>query len=192
MKTVAFILGIIAVVFYLLGYLQKKRKNIIFYNIISRILFIGQYLLLKAFEGAILDVAAIIPSLIAPKKEIPFIKKHLALFIVGGNLFIIILGLLVYEDVFSILPIIGVMLHTSALWITDEKIIRRVLLLGCPFCFVYNLVRGAYGSCMGDVFSSISLIIAMLRYDYRIFEKHSRKENTCAAGSVAAKKKTEK
>ena len=77
MKTVAFILGIIAVVFYLLGYLQKKRKNIIFYNIISRILFIGQYLLLKAFEGATLDVAAIIPSLIAPKKEIPFIKSIL-------------------------------------------------------------------------------------------------------------------
>ena len=76
-----------------------------------------------------------------------------------------------YEDIFSILPIIGVILHTSALWITDEKIIRRILLLGCPFCFVYNLVRGAYGSCIGDVLSSISLITAMLRYDYNLSGK---------------------
>ena len=71
MKTIALIFGIIAVVFYLLGYLQKKRKNIILYNIISRVLFIGQYLLLRAFEGAILDVAAIIPSLFARKKTHP-------------------------------------------------------------------------------------------------------------------------
>ena len=173
MKYIAFIFGIIAVAFYLLGYLQKKRKNIILYNIISRVLFIVQYVILGAFEGAILDVAAIIPSLFAQKKEAGMVKKHIGFFIVFGNLLIIASGLIVYEDIYSILPIIGVMLHTSALWITDEKIIRRILLLGCPFCFVYNFVRFAYGSCIGDVLSSLSLIIAMLRYDYGILKHKS-------------------
>ena len=171
MKTIAFVLGIIAVIFYLLGYLQKKRRNIILYNIISRVLFIGQYLLLGAYEGVSLDVAAIVPSVLAQRKEMSFIKRYFKFFVVGSNLFITAAGLIVYEDIYSFLPIIGVMLHTSALWISDEKTIRKILFLGCPFCFVYNFVRGAVGSCIGDVLSSASLIIAMLRYDYNLFGK---------------------
>lgn len=171
MNITPLLLGVIAVVFYLLGCMQKKRKKIILYNVISRVLFIGQYVLLGAFEGAALDVAAIVPSVLADKKEKSFIKNNLKLFIVGGNIFIIIAGLLVYKDVFSFLPIIGVMFHVSALWINDEKIIRRILLLGCPFCFVYNLVRGAYGSCIGDFLSCVSIITAMLRYDFGLFCK---------------------
>ena len=56
MKEIAFIVGIFAVCLYLLGYLQKNRKNIIILNLSSRILYIVQYILLGAFEGAALDV----------------------------------------------------------------------------------------------------------------------------------------
>ena len=51
--------------------------------------------------------------------------------------------------------------------IDDEKTIRRVSLLGSPFWFVYNLLSGAFGSCIGDLLSMVSIIIAMLRYDVR-------------------------
>jgi len=62
MNYTAFITGLAAVIFYLLGYQQKKRKNIILFNVISRILYIIQYILLSAFEGAVLDIAGIISS----------------------------------------------------------------------------------------------------------------------------------
>ena len=76
------------------------------------------------------------------------------------------MGLTLYKNLYSLLPIIGVLLHTSAFWIDDEKTIRRVSLLGCPFWLVYNFVSGAYGSCIGDVLSIGSLSIAMVRYDW--------------------------
>ena len=83
------------------------------------------------------------------------------------NLLIIGAGLLVYKDVFSLLPIIGVLLHTFAFWITDEKIIRRVSFVGSPFWLVYNIVSGAYGSCIGDILSMVSIGTAIVRYDVK-------------------------
>lgn len=167
MKTIAFIVGILAVSLYFLGYLQKKRNSIIIVNATSRLLYIIQYILLGAFEGAVLDVAGIISSLLAQRKDKPLIKKHLKIVVISVNLFIVAMGLTLYNNIFSLLPIIGVLLHTGAFWIDNEKIIRRVSFLGSPFWLVYNFVSGAYGSCIGDILSMISIGISMFRYDIK-------------------------
>lgn len=166
MNYAAFVTGVIAVILYLLGYQQKKRKNIILFNATSRALYIVQYILLSAFEGAVLDVAGIISSVLAQKKDTPFIKKHIKAFIIVINLLIVCSGLLIYKNIFSLLPVLGVLFHTIAFWINDEKIIRRVSLLGCPFWLAYNIISGAYGSCIGDILSIVSLLTAMMRYDF--------------------------
>ena len=167
MKIIATASGIAALIFYVAGYLQKKRKNIILLNIVSRILGIIQYILLSAFEGAVLDIAGVIAAVVAGKKDSPFLKKHLRLFIVGVNLLIIGAGCIVYENIISILPVIGVLLHTGAFFITDEKKIRIVSFLGSPFWFIYNLINGAVGSFIGDFLSMVSIVISIIRYDIR-------------------------
>lgn len=165
MTKIAFIVGIFAVCLYLLGYLQKKRKNIIILNLSSRLLYIVQYILLGAFEGALLDVCGSASSVLAQNKDRGIIKKHLIPFFIGVNLAIVAIGLSLYVNIFSLFPIIGVLFHTSAFWINDEKWIRRVSLLGCPFWLIYNFASEAYGSCIGDVLSMVSIGIAMIRYD---------------------------
>jgi len=165
MYILAQIVGFAAITLYLLGYLQKKRKNIIIMNATCRFLYIVQYILLSAFEGAVLDIAGIISSVLAGKKDTPFIKKHIKIVFILVNLLIIAMGLLLYKNVYSLLPIIGVLFHTSAFWITDEKWIRRVSMIGSPFWLLYNFLCGAYSSCIGDILSMVSLGIAMVRYD---------------------------
>ena len=166
------IIGILAVITFLVSYQQKNRRNIIIFNIISRVLYIVQYCLLGAFSGAVLDVLGALASVIAEKKDKPFIKKHLGIVIIAVNASIIIAGLLLYENVFSLLPIAGVMLHTGAFWLSDERIIRRISLAGSPFWFVYNFVSRAYGSALGDLLTMGSIIIAMIKY-----RKKETKEN---------------
>ena len=166
MKIVATVIGVVAVCLYLLGYLQKRRKQIILFNVSSRILYILQYVLLGAFEGAVLDVAGTITSLLAQKKSTAFIAKHLKLFIVAASVLIIAAGLFVYEDWISVLPIIGVLLHTGAFWLSNEKVIRIVSFIGSPFWLLYNFLSGAYPSCVGDILSMVSLAISMFRYDF--------------------------
>ncbi len=165
MKYIAFVVGLVAVIFYFLGYLQRKRNRIIWLNATSRVLYTLQYVLLGAFEGAVLDVAGLLSSVLAQKKHTSWIHKHLKLVVTLVNLAIVAAGLFLYQNVYSLLPIIGVLLHTGAFWIDDEKMIRRISFLGSPFWLVYNFVSGAYGSCIGDILSMVSIGIAIVRYD---------------------------
>ena len=70
-----------------------------------------------------------------------------------------------YKNIFSIFLILGVTLQTDALWLKNEKHVRLISLLCCPFCFTYNLTSGAIGSAIGDTLAFGSLIYSTVRYD---------------------------
>jgi hypothetical protein len=165
MTFLANVFGILAVVLFVLSYQIKNRKGLIAANAASRVFYVTQYILLGAFEGAALDICGILSSLLAAQKHRPRIRKYALWILIFVDALIVFVGLLLYQNVYSLLPIIGVLLHTSAFWIENEKIIRLVSLLGCPFWFIYNVVSGAYGSCIGDALSALSLVISIVRYD---------------------------
>lgn len=167
MKYIANLVGILAVIVFVLSYQQKNRRGIVLCNVISRGLYVVQYLLLFAFEGAILDIVGMLASILAQNKEKPIIKKHLKAVIIGINLVIVATGILLYKNIFSLLPMLGVLLHTGAFWLDNEKQIRRISFLGSPFWLVYNLISQAYGSAIGDVLTMVSIGVAMYRYDFK-------------------------
>ncbi len=179
-KIIPQIIGLLAVATFLLSYQQKKRKNIIIFNAVSRCLYIIQYLLLGAFSGAVLDVLGAVSSVIAGRKHTPFVKKHTKIIIIAINTLIVLAGTaiaVINKSPLDLLPVAGVLLHTSAFWISREKTIRRVSLLGSPFWFVYNFLSHAYGSAIGDVLTICSIIIAMIKYR-KTDGKETTEENT--------------
>ena len=120
--------------------------------------------IIRGVCGGILGAAS---SVIVGKKNTPFVQRHTKALILGVNGCIVAADAAIailnrsWLDVFSI---IGVVLHTDAFWISDEKTIRRVSLLGSPFWFVYNFFSRAYGSAAGDVLTMCSIGIAIVRY----------------------------
>ncbi|MBR2452803.1 MAG: YgjV family protein, partial [Clostridia bacterium] len=106
-------------------------------------------------------------SICAQNKNKGFLKRHTKTIFVIINLVIVAVGLVLYKSIFSLFPLIGVILHTSAFWIDKEKAIRLVSFLGSPFWLCYNLVSAAYGSAIGDVFTLVSIGIAIFRYDIK-------------------------
>ena len=176
MKIIAFVAGILAVIFFLLGYLQKKRNHILALNLSSRILYIIQYLLLGAVAGAVLDVVGALSTFFAQNIERPIFKKHKLLIFILNNLVIIGTGILLYKNVFSLFLIIGVTLQTDALWLKNEKHIRIISLICCPFCFIYNFSSGAVGSCIGDVLAFASLMYSFITYDVIPAVRHNNRE----------------
>ena len=165
MQTAALIVGLAAVFFFLLSYQFPKRRAIIACNVVSRVLYILQYLLLGAFEGAAMDISAIPSSVLAARKQLPFVSKHKWLVLASVNAFIIVLGILVWQDGLSWVPIVGVLLETNAMWFTREKHIRLLSLACLPFWLFYNVRCGAYGSALGNVLATVSIVSAILRYD---------------------------
>lgn len=166
-SVLAQMIGLCAVAAFLLSYQQKKRSNIIFLNALSRCLYILQYILLGAYSGAVLDVLGTVSSMIAGKKDTAFVRKHAVGLLIAVDVCIVAAGVLmvfVNRSWLDLLPAAGVLLHTGAFWLSDERRIRQVSLLGSPFWLVYNLFSRAYGSMIGDILSICSIIIAMVRY----------------------------
>ena len=171
MELAANILGILAVLTFAGSYLLKTRRNLILCNAASRILYVSQYLLLFAYEGALLDIVALFVTLIY-KRCIGFSRRALILTVVLSNLAIIGLGMITYKNVYSLLPIVGVIFETLALIPRSEKRIRLISLFGAPFWLAYNLICHAYGSAAGNVITLAMIVCAMLRYDFKREQKN--------------------
>ena len=176
MPILANIFGICAVALFVISYQMKSRRAIIALGAASRILYVTQYILLGAFEGALLDIVAFFVSILCGQTERGFIKKHFAAAIVLSNVAIVGVGMLAYRNIFSLLPIFGVIFETLALWLKKEKHIRLVSLLGAPFWMAFNIKSGAYGSVIGNVITLGSLAVAILRYDILKKEKKEKQE----------------
>lgn len=163
----AFLLGILAVITFLLSFQLKSRRNILIVNLTSRFLYILQYLVLGAFEGAVLDFMGFLSSFVARYKERPFFARHFIWMIGIINLCLVAVGLVLYENIFSLFAIFGIVFEVTALWLTREKNIRILSLVAAPFWLVYNFVNGAYGSVIGNVLVIVSILIAMFRLDFK-------------------------
>lgn len=167
MKIAAQIIGLVAVAAFLLSYQQKKRDHIIWLNFASRCLYILQYLLLGAFSGAIFDILAAVSSAFSGKKHTAFIKKHAKWFVIIINACFLAVGsvlAVLNKSFLDFFALAGVLFEINALWLTDERAIRWVSLFAAPFWFIYNFLSGAYGSALGNLFTILSIIIAMVRY----------------------------
>ena len=157
--------GVLAVALFVSSYQIKSRKKLIAVNAVSRVLYVIQYLLLGAFEGALLDTTAFFVSLLCHKRDNKIIKRYFVLALLASNAALVGVGLLSYENVFSLLAILGVVFETLALWLRRERHIRALSLVSAPFWFAYNTYNGAYGSSIGSVIMFVSVLVAILRYD---------------------------
>ena len=168
----AHIFGVLAVITFLLSFQFKTRRNIIAVNLTSRLLYILQYICLGAFEGAVLDFMGLLLSFFAGLKEKEFITKHIKSIMVVNILLLLGVGFAMYQSIFSLFAILGIVFEIIALWLTKEKHIRVLSLIAAPFWFAYNLANTAYGSVVGNVFTMVSIGIAMARLDFNRKEKN--------------------
>ena len=170
-KYIANAVGIAAVIVYLLSYQQKTQKKIAAFNMTCRGLYVLQYVLLGAFSGAVLDILCMIALLPAQRKGKVWVQKGRIWIIAASALALIVAGLLLDQSIFGLLVILGCILQMLAFWMDSEKKVRLVCLMACPCWLAYNLASGAFGSSIGDVMSMISILVAMVRYDFKKNEK---------------------
>ena len=163
----AHIFGVLAVLTFLLSFQFKTRRNIIIVNLTSRLFYILQYIFLGAFEGVVLDFMGFVLSILAGYKEKEFFSRHIRSVMIACTLLLLLVGFTLYENIFSLFAILGVVLEILALWLTKEKNIRILSLLAAPFWLLYNFANSAYGSVVGNVLGMISIVIAMARLDFK-------------------------
>ncbi len=163
-KIIAEIIGVIGIVCSLLSFQCEQRKKVMLFQVTASFMFTTQLFLVGAMTGACLDLINFVRSLIfSIDKKWARSKWWLVLFmaILVGS------GIATWKDAYSILPIIGSLLSTVALWMKTSKKIRLISFFSGPCWLVYNMVNGAYSAAINEVIAMTSILIGMLRHDIK-------------------------
>ena len=163
MNIAAQVVGLFGIVLSLLSFQLKERKYIMLFQMTASLMFSAQLFMVGAITGGCLDMISFVRTLIFANNSKKWASSPL--WLVGFICVMIATGIMTWENGWSILPILGSILSTVALWMKKERNIRLVSLMVGPCWMVYNAVKGAYTGALSEVIAMTSIIIGLLRHD---------------------------
>lgn len=154
------IVGFIAFIISLIAYHRNKKEKIFKTMMLANILDIIHYILLGAYSGCITKVIALI------RNEIIIIKEKNKKFnrvIVLISLFIVYLvsGILTYENIYSVLPILAAMIYLYFVWNGNELKVKKIAFYCYFLWLIYNICVFSIAGIISNVVSIISTFIAV-------------------------------
>ena len=151
------IFGIIGLIYSAVAYHKKEKKDILKLLIISNSLSLIQYMFLQAYTGCITIIISIIRNIIALKKKNKNENIILAIFII----LYIVMGIITYNSIFSILPIIASIMYVIGIWNGNENIIRKTGLINMYLWLIYSISTFAVAGAIQNIILIISTHIAI-------------------------------
>jgi len=153
--------GAIGLIILILSFQNNKKERLLKYQVFSSIFFAIQYFCLNAITGALMHAMTCIRNIIFKKykENIPIIYL---IMIVGV---MIVLTIFSYNGLISILPSIGVILYSIAIWQKNLTITRFVEVFGCILFIIYNIKVVAIAGLISTIIEMISAMVAIYRFD---------------------------
>ncbi|MBO7187629.1 MAG: YgjV family protein [Clostridia bacterium] len=167
--------GIVAMIFIVFSFQQRKRNMAILLQLIGGALFCVNYTMLGAIVGGLLNFIAVIRGLVFLNKEKLKADSPIWL-IIFISLFLTsyVLSFCVFDKapttknfIFEILPVIGMIASTLSFRKDDAKSIRRYGFISSPCWLTYNIVNFSIGAIITEVLNLISIVIGTIRFDIK-------------------------
>ena len=163
MFILAQIIGGIVLILTVISVQFKTKEKILMCQIIANVLVSIQYFLLDALTGGVVAIINVIRCIIFYFYK----KKNMKPSIVFLGVFIIVAvvsGILTWQSIYSIIPIIAAIVFTYGLWQDNIKITRTCTAITAGNWSIYNIIVKAYAGAIQSVAECISAIIAMIRH----------------------------
>lgn len=176
------IIGFLSLVFALLSFQQRSRFRILLFQMTASFLYSLQYFLIGAIVGGCLDLVSFGRTLVFSQRD----KRRWAcspFILIGFMVAMLVIGILTgfigqsigtgayaWSDSLgwiNALAICGSLLSTLALWMRDERLIRRISLLVGPCWIIYNFIVGSYFGVLSETIAMCSIITGIIRYDLK-------------------------
>lgn len=166
MFIIAQILSFIAMVINMVAVQLKTKKQILLTIVLSNLLFIISYILLKAYVGAItcgiVAIEIIINTILEDKgKKTPNLLIFIYLIIA------IIIGITTFKRLADLLPMIASISFVLTLIQSKEREVRLLILVNLISWIIYDCFVAAYLAGISDLFVISSTITAIYRYDIK-------------------------
>lgn len=168
-ETIGQIIGFVAMGIIVASYQQKSHKNILTFQMVSGLLFTVHYILLSAYTGAVMNLLGAFRSLVYANRG-----KKWASSVIWPTIFgvgFLISGILTWDSIFSVFPLIAMLMSSIVLWIEQPKI-NRIFSLPTSTCWlIYNIKTLSYPGIITEIFVLISIIIGIIRLDIKKKDK---------------------
>lgn len=153
------ILGAIGICLLLATFQFNNRRIILRIQMASGLVWATQYILLGAFTGSALN------ALMAGRNYLFDRYPHKQIIFWFSLIAIVCAGLLTWQGPISLLPLAGGSFATIAMWQSNPRHIRLLMLAVPPFWFIYNLLVGSYFGMLGDTITFCSVLVGIYRFD---------------------------
>ena len=168
------IVGIGAIIVWLISIRQTSMKKITFYQIISNGLYAIQYLLLTAFTAAGMNGLSFVRCYLTYE----FVKKDKnppKFILIIFSLLVLLVGVSFYTGILTIIPVIITLGYVYSLW--QQKVyVTYVIVLVCSCMWItYNIFVGAYIGVIGNIFE-ITFSYISIKKSNEMLEKEQNKE----------------
>lgn len=158
------IFGLLGSLSMLLSNWQKTRNKVLSLLIFDSLFYFLQYILLGAFSGAFTNIIGIIRTILFKYKDKnKILQSNLTLILI--IIIYLIIGLITYNGITSIFPIVTSILYSVILWQNNIKKIRIGTAIMILSWLIYNLTVGAYIGAVIEAILLISSITAIIKLD---------------------------
>lgn len=143
------------------SYFKKNKKDILFIQIFSYVMFIIHYSLLAAGTGTICNILGLIALVLIYLFDMH--KKNKKLLVAILIPILVGISLVTFENVYSIFPIIASVVVIISFLTDDEDIIRRIGIVAAICWLIYAIVYKSYVAIVFEVVTLIAVIIAFIK-----------------------------
>ena len=145
-----------------LSYFKKKKRDILFIEIIAYIFFTIHYYLLNGVTGAVCNLIglfALITIYLFDKYKLN--NKYLVSIIF--SFLLLIVNIITFQNIFSIFPMIASIIVIISFLSNDENNIRIVGVVAAICWLIYSIVYKSYISIIFEVITFINVCLAMFK-----------------------------
>lgn len=163
MVVLAQVLALFAILFWVISILLKNKKNILLMQVIANGIYGIEYLLLGAFSAASMNFLSFLRLLVYYFYALLNIKISKWILFVFIAL-VLLFGIITYDGLISLLPIIITVLYTYAFWQNNLNVARIIYIVAAIIWIYYNYEVGAYVGIIGNALEIITGLISLIKY----------------------------
>lgn len=160
MFILAQICGLIALLMTIINIQLKSKEKIVMLNVWANIAVTIQYFLLGAHTGAVISILNAIRDVVYFLFKKKSLKPSILVLLIF-EIVAIISGIISWQDIWSVIPIVVTIIYTYGLWQDDIKILRiTTVIIGYGWT-IYDIVVKAYVAALQVIAQGTSALIAL-------------------------------
>lgn len=169
-------LGVVAALFGIFSFQQKKRGGILVFQIVNNVFWTVHMFMLGAWAGGALNAIGILRGIVfffREDRKWAQSKVWYAVFsllFAGASAFSWVQG----DGALALLPLAGMLFTTFSLAEKDPFRVRLISFGSSPCWLTYNLIKGSIPGACTEIFLICSIIIGILRHDFPRFGRREK------------------